>query len=541
MPTVAEALAGALREAGVQTVFGLPGGENVEVLDALRRAGIAFVLVHNEPSAVFMADTTARLTGIPGVCLTTLGPGAMNAVAGVAHAYLDRAPVLVVTATAPEHVTRRHTHQIVDIGAVYRPITKASFTLGVKGARETVELALALTTRGRPGPVHVQVSGEVAAQAAEPGTPPAVGPVVGEPDTAEGMGDAIGEARAILRQARKPVIVVGLGLEPERPYDGLRVLAESLNAPVIVTPKAKGAIPDDHPLAAGTIGLTATDPVYEILDDADCVVAVAFDVVELVKPWAHDAPLIWIAPWANEDPRLPTAVEIVGPVEPVLYKLADGAYTVDREWGAQRLRIYKQALARRPLPTPKPGTVLPQTVVAVARDMLPRDAVVTTDVGSHKIFMCLEWPTLAPNRFFVSNGLSVMGFAVPAAIAAARLSPDRPVMAVTGDGGMLMAMGELTLLRTLQAPVLIVVMRDDALDLIRSKQRRTGKPVYGTEFVGPDFVEAARAFGLSGYRVRNEADLEAAFEQALKAARPAVIEVFVDPVGYPTTPRERTP
>jgi acetolactate synthase-1/2/3 large subunit len=259
--TVADVLVEVLREAQIGVVFGLPGGENVEVLDALRRGGIRFVLVHNEPSAVFMADATARLTGSPGVCLTTLGPGATNAVAGVAHAYLDRAPVLVITAQKPDRLLPDYTHQVIDLNALFTPITKRSVKLRPEGARETVRRALDLATAGRPGPVHLQISND---------------------DAEEG------------------------------PYEALRELAEAAGAPVITTPKSKGSLPADHPLAAGTIGLTSRDPAYDILYEANCVVAVGLDVVELVKPWDIRSPLIWVAPWANEDPQLPAHAELVG-------------------------------------------------------------------------------------------------------------------------------------------------------------------------------------------------------------------------------------
>src|SRR5262245_178612 len=167
MATVADSLAAGLREAGVDLVYGLPGGENVEVVDALRRAGLRFVLVHHESSAVFMADATARLTGVPGVCLTTLGPGAANAIAGVAHAYLDRAPVLLLTAQVPERVRPHHTHQLIDLQALLAPITKGSFQIRPDNAAEAVALALALATSGRPGPVHLQISNDDAARAVD--------------------------------------------------------------------------------------------------------------------------------------------------------------------------------------------------------------------------------------------------------------------------------------------------------------------------------------------------------------------------------------
>ncbi|MHC4511412.1 MAG: thiamine pyrophosphate-binding protein, partial [Planctomycetota bacterium] len=273
MATVADVLVQGLKEAGIEVVFGLPGGENIEILDAIYRHGMRFVLVHNESSAVYMADVTARLTGKVGVCLTTLGPGAANAVAGVAHAFMDRAPVLIITAKIPDRLRRHRTHQAFDQTALFTPITKQSITLSPVNVGESIGAALSLTQRGRPGPVHLQVSGENAAQTTMQDT---TGPD-GQPKMAS-RPESMTRACRLLSEAKKPVIVVGLGLEPERPYDALCELAEAARAPVIATPKGKGSVPDDHFLSAGTMGLTRNDPAYQLLHEADCIIAVGFDV-----------------------------------------------------------------------------------------------------------------------------------------------------------------------------------------------------------------------------------------------------------------------
>jgi acetolactate synthase-1/2/3 large subunit len=509
----------------------MPGGESVEVLDGLRRRGIWFVLVHNEPSAVFMADATARLTGKPGVCLTTLGPGAANAVVGVAHAYLDRSPVLLLTAQIPDRLHPRHTHQWVDLQALFKPITKHSFKLAPASADETVCAALALATSGRPGPVHIQVTNQDAAQPALPGPAPLEKPL--------GAGAAVSPismAREVLARSRRPIIVAGLGLEPEKPYTALRKLAEAAAAPVITTPKGKGSLPDDHPLAAGTIGLTRGDPAYQLLDEADCVLALGFDVVELVKPWDQPAPLIWVAPWANDDPPLNAQVELVGPMQPVLEHLAVSSYAAAPDWGTARVAAHRELLNRQVLPTLARGRMLPQAVVRAVRASVPPDSVLATDVGSHKILSGLAWPAYAPNSFLVSNGLSSMGFALPAAMAASLARPGRPTVCFTGDAGLAMVIGELGLLARLQTPVIVVVFNDGALDLIRSQQVRAGKHVYGTEFVNPDFTQIAAAYQIDACRVSSEEECAEAVRAAVAAARPALIEALIDPVSYPTAP-----
>ena len=336
MTTVAETIAQSLYDAGVRLVFGMPGGEVVSVLEALQRLGIRFELMHHEESAVFASDAYARATGSPGCVLTTLGPGALNAVPGIGHAWLDRAPIVLVTAQKPDALLPDYTHQVVDLQAVFAPITKRTLKVTPQNAAAEVPPTVALTMQGRPGPVHLQVSNEEADL-------PAVGALASDLSYGSGIAnrtiappdpEKIARARDLISSASRPVILAGLGLEPEAPYDALRTLVEAANAPVIVSPKGKGALPDDHPLSAGVIGLTRSDPVYEILDEADCVIAVGFDVVELVKPFSlplvgedetgegtANAPLIWIANWPNRDPALPAAAEIVGPMAAALLQL----------------------------------------------------------------------------------------------------------------------------------------------------------------------------------------------------------------------------
>ncbi len=333
------------------------------------------------------------------------------------------------------------------------------------------------------------------------------------------------------------MIVTGLGLEPEAPYESLRRLAEVARAPVIATPKAKGSVPEDHPLFAGTVGLTRRDPVYEILDEADCILAVGFDVVELVKPWDQTAPLVWIAPWQNQDPVLPSCAEFVGPVAPILQQLANLFWATDESWGARRVERFHRKASDLALATARPGLISPQSVLRLVRQAVPRDAIFATDVGSHKILSCLTWSCYAPNSFLVSNGLSCMGYSLPAAIAASRARPGQPVVCTTGDAGISMTLGELGVLSRLDTPVIVVVFKDGALDLIRSHQIRSGQQPFGTEFNPPEFGKIAEAYGLRAWTVSSEPELGQAVEIAVAQQKPALIEVLIDPMLYPTRPK----
>lgn len=538
MTTVAETVAGTLAEAGVRKVFGLPGGEVVELLDELRRLQIEFILVRNESSAAFMADAYARITGQPAVCMTTLGPGAANAAMGIAHCHLDRSPVVVITAQKPEAILSSYTHQVVDLHGLFRPITKSTARVHAGNARQATLDALALAQEGRPGPVHLQLSTEDA--------------VAGVDDTVmeEDCSDAhasreagavrahVERAASILGRASRPLVVAGLGLEPQRPYEALRAFAEAAHAPVITTPKAKGAVADSHPLFAGTIGLTRTDPVYQLVDEADCVVAVGFDVVELVKTWEFAGPLIWIAPWDNVDPTIPAECELVGDQAAVLAALAQADIVAADDWGERRVAAFRSTPAPQ-IPPVLPGRISPQAMLRIMREVADPEALLAVDVGSHKIFSCLEWPSFAPNRFLVSNGLSSMSFALPAAAGAAEALPGAQLLCLTGDAGLAMNAGELGVLAERNLPVVVVVLNDGAIDLIRSHQQRAGKPVFGTEFVPPRFDQIGAAFGIDSCRVDSEKGFAKALQQALAApayAGAALIEVMLDPSGYPTTP-----
>ena len=528
MATVAQFLAQTLYEKGVRTVFGLPGGEVVEVLEAFRQADIEFVLVKNESSAVYMTDVTARLTGTIGVALTTLGPGATSAYAGVAHAFLDRAPILILTAQTDPQRIGTHTHQVVDLQACFRPITKFTAELEAETAPETIQYALSQLTNGRPGPVHLGLCSRVAASETHAMTNAGQTP---------GGIDLVPHTAAIkelLNRSHHPVIVVGVGLEPERPYAELQCFAETIHAPLIDTPKAKGSLPANHPLFAGTIGLTATDPAYELLDEADCIIAVGLDAAELMKPWSQAAPLIWLAPWQNHDPHLAAAYEYVGAMAPQLGALADSLTTqADSSWGAQRVAHFHAKQIQKPMPQAVTGRITPQDLLRIIREQTADNIIITTDVGSHKIFTALNWPAQTPNCYFVSNGLSAMGFGLPAAIAAAKVS-QQPTLCITGDAGLAMVMGELSLAVELNLPVIVVVMNDNALDLIRNAQYLHDKPVYGTTFTNPDYGLIAAGYGLNYYRVYDSYSGQTALQLALAANVPSLIDVQIDPSAYPT-------
>ncbi len=532
-PAVATAVADGLQAAGIDTVFGLPGGENVHLMEAMRQAGLRFVLSEHENAAVFMAAAASQLTRRPTACLTTLGPGAVNCTAGVAHAFLDRCPVLVFTAQMAPSLQDRHTHQLVDLHRLFAPITKATLDIIPAGAATAVRDALRIATRGMPGPVHLQIPNDVAALGTEPTDLPELLSAVDDGPSAALPAD-LARAAAGLAAAERPVVIVGLGLEPEGPYAELRGFAERLGAPVLATPKAKGAFPASHPLGSETIGLTRTDPGYDLIAEADRVIAIGMDVVEVVLPWSIEAPVLWIAPWHDKIGAATAEQALIGPLGPTLAGLTGRLPESRSGWGADRAAHYRQARRRRSRDAAdraSAGTIAPQTVLREAQAALPADAVIATDVGSHKILAALEWDAELPNRYLVSNGLSAMGFG-PASASGAALAGHAPVICLTGDAGLLMCAGGLATLAQLSTPVLMVVLVDGALDLIRAHQRRAGAEPFGTEFPAPDVERIGAAFGLPAVTVDTAAGFRAELARGLERRGASVIGVRIDPECY---------
>ena len=533
MGSLADFVAKSLWDLGIRKVFGLPGGENVHLVEALNKKGFEFHLVRNESSAAYAAAACYRLSGKPQACLTTLGPGITHAAAGLGHLWLDRAAVVVLTARTNENAGPLHTHQLLDLTALAGPMAKTSFVVQPKTAHQIPDV-LSLMLDGRPGPVHLQMSNEAAAQPCL-----ALGPDVkgskktGKPFTCSRK---LSAATTLIGKMKKPVIVAGLGAMGEEASKGTVSLAEALKAPVLVTPKVKGSISDRHELSAGVIGLTRTDPGYGVLEAGDGVVAVGLDVVELVKPWDWQGPLVWISKWPNWDPEISSTVDLIGDLSNLLHLLSEQC-EIGSEWNSVRVGPNRKKRGNDGHAPVLTGRISPQQVLTVLRQKAPGEALMTVDVGSHKIFFSLEWPTYQPEGFLLSNGLSCMGYGLASAIGAGTEAPERTVLSIIGDGGMAMCAGELGLLREIGSNTKVIVLKDSALDLIRSAQVRVGMLPIGTEYrTETDHVKLAEAFDIPGTHVSSFSELEDGLEEAFAIRGPYLIEVELDPSSYPTTP-----
>jgi acetolactate synthase I/II/III large subunit len=523
VPTNAEAIAATLAEAGIQTAFGLPGGEITVLLDACRKQGIRFFLTGHEASAAFMADVTGQITGRPGVCLATLGPGAVNLSLGVANAFLDRSPVLAITAQLSTALEDHFPHQRLPLDRFFGAIAKGSTILNGRGTEDAVRSAIALATSEPQGPVHLGLPSNLAGVAAEPGGARAAGSNAGRP----ARGAPLEEVGAAVSAAKRPLLMVGLGA---RPHDApaLRSFVDRTRLPFVVTPKAKGILPEDAPGFLGVVsGMAADNAVLETLDEADLLLGVGFDPVECDKDWYAKRPVASLsrASTAEGAYRPLEAIGDIAEMVPALAAQVRAAPWPDDLVAARRARV-------RPEPAPAGHGLSPIACVRAMRKVAPRDTVLACDVGSHKYFAGQFWESYEPHTFFMSNGLSAMGYGIPAAIAAKLQFPARPVIALIGDGGFLMMLHNLTLLAQHRLPIVIVCFVDDSLSLIRVGQKRRGIAPHGVDFAAPDFAAIAGGFGMSGTRVTSVDQLTRTLEEAIHADRPAVLSVGIDAHEY---------
>jgi acetolactate synthase-1/2/3 large subunit len=533
MPTVADVLIDGLRRAGVQRIFGVPGGgSNLELLEAARAAGLPFVLCHQESPACIMAAVTGELTGAPGAVLSTLGPGVSASATGLAHAFLDRSPLIYLSDRHPAATLGFTTHQAFDHAAFLAPIVKGSLVVTAESASHWIAHAAQLALKEPRGPVHLDLPADVASQPAVPFAASTTPGALPQPSAAELDG-----AAAMIRSAKRPVVLVGLQC---RGADAkwLRAFSESLPAPILATYKAKGVLPDPHPLALGIFtGGALEEPV---VGRADLIIAFGLDTVELIpRRWSYATPVLSLVRGPSSAPGrsaagggayFTPALEVVGDLGVILEELAPRLQQHHADWDVvevDRLRRERQ----RALEIAVPG-LAPHRVVQIAREYTPAGTIATADAGAHMFQAAEYWQAVSPGEFLISNGLATMGFALPAAIAAQLAHPERRVLCLTGDGGFMMVASELETAGRLRLPITVIVFNDAALSLIEVKQEQKGYTGASMRYAGPDLAALARSFGMAATVATDEAGLRGALIAAQGEAGPTLIDARIDPSGY---------
>ncbi len=524
----AELIVATLRKAGITHGLGIPSGNVLPLMEAMRTGGIEFVLTAHEGSAGFAADVMGRMTGRPGLCIATLGPGATNLTTGVGNAFLDRSPLIAITCNLNTDQLGRRLQMYIDHHALFAPITKATLPLRRGTVAATVADAIRIALSEPQGPVHLDLPEDVALAPAEDEVPdfdPPTGP-------ADAPDDAIRRAGEILAGARRPLAVIGASALRLADHGVLRTLVERHDLPFFTTTMTKGLIDDAHPLALGCIERSCRQHQRALLNSADLIVGLGYDTIEVeYEAWIGDVPLLQIdiEPVDVAD-SVTVAHQVTGALGPSLARLA-ALPAAANDWTRDALDQHRNTFARLLRP-PADGFTGYQAIDAVRR-ALPAEGVLAFDVGAHTHQIASQWPAPAPRSLLITNGWSSMGFGLPAAIGAKLAAPDRPVVCLLGDGCFQMTCGEVATARRLGLSLPVVVLDDRWLGLIRVKQMRRQYGIYGTELQSAPYDEPpAHYFGVPAVGVRDADALQKAVSRALDRPGPTVIEAVVDTEHY---------
>ena len=527
---VAHLIVRCLESEGVTHVFGVPGEENIHLVDELSRSSIRYVLVRHEQAASFMAEVYGRLTGRAGVCSATLGPGAINLLLGVADATTNSTPVVALSAQVGMDRRFKESHQGVDLVAMFTPATKWSELVATPGAvPEMLRKAFKLAQTERPGAVYLAVPEDVEKAAAPDAARPLV---VNRPRPDEPSPDQLRRAADVLRSAENPIVLAGHGAARAGASDALRRFAETLGLPVATTFHGKGVLPDDHPHALGAVGFMAHDYVNFGFDEADAIVAVGYELQEFdpvrINP-ACDKRIVHIH-------RFPAEVDLhyeieVGLQSDIGHTLDALAGEVGRRFGLDRGDQQIRSMLADELERGRADDrfpLAPARIVADTRAALGRDDIVLVDTGALKMWMARLYPTYAPNTCLISNGLSTMAWTLPGAIGAKVARPDARVLVATGDGAFMMNSQEIETALRERIPFVVLIWVDDAYGLIKWKMELELGRSTATSFTNPDFVAYAESFGARGYRIESAAQLLPTLRRALDDDTVSVIACPVD-------------
>ena len=523
----AELLVQCLEEEGVEYVFGIPGEENMDIINAIADSNIRFITTRHEQGAAFMADVYGRLTGKAGVCLATLGPGATNLVTGVSDANLDGSPLVAITGqvgTDRMHIT---SHQYLDLVKMFEPITKRSKQIiRPDTVTEIVRLAFKYAEGGKPGAVHIDLPNNIAEM-----------PVEGKPlkkiaqQKALASFESIEKASIAICRAKRPVILVGSSAVRNDASAAITAFAQKLKIPVINTMMGKGIIPCDNKYSIGTVGIPQHDYIDGIFEHADMVVGVGYDLVEYAPiKWNPDSRIeiihIGIKP-ADINKNYQPIVQVIGDISDSLDQIL--RRSVRDEEPTYALNIRGRLLSDFESYKNDTGFPLkPQRILSDVRKFMGDDDIVISDIGAHKMWIARHYNCYKPNTCIISNGFAAMGIAVPGAIAAKLVHPDKKILAITGDGGFMMNSQELETARRIGTPFVSLIWNDNSYGLIKWKQLERFNKSACVDFTNPNFKMYAESMGCKGYCIEKADDLICALEDAFSQDVPCVIDCKVD-------------
>ncbi len=528
----ADLVARRLYEAGCRYAFGMPGGEVLTIVDALEAAGIKFILCKHENNAGFMAEGVHHRDGAPAILVATVGPGAVNGVNVVANAHQDRVPMIVLTGCVDADEALTYTHQVLDHRAVFAPITKATFCLTAQGADIVADKAVSIATEGRAGPVHIDVPISVADEIA---TLPKLRRRTPTSPTVPSQGADMAQAREWLGTAKRPVMIIGLDAVAQDAGATIKTFCETYQVPFVTTYKAKGIVPENHPLCLGGAGLSPLNDSHLLpfIDKADLIVCAGYDPIEMRTGWREiwdpaEVNVIDIAAVPNTHYMHQAGLNFVSGVSETLQSIGHGV-APNTTWADGEITNVQDALGAA---FPTDTTWGPAAVIDECRTALPETALATADSGAHRILLSQMWACHEPRGLIQSSALCTMGCAVPMAIGEKIASPDRQVISFSGDAGMLMVAGELSTAAELGGNPIFLVFVDACLSLIELKQRQRQLTNAGVDFGHHDFAAIGRSFGGAGHTVNNRAELRAALDAAQASDTFTVIAAVIEPQAY---------
>ncbi|WP_226502201.1 acetolactate synthase large subunit [Pseudomonas sp. MWU16-30317] len=528
MLKAAELVVKCLENEGVEYVFGIPGEENLDLLDSLSRSSIKLILTRHEQPAGFMAATYGRLTGKTGVCLSTLGPGATNLVTAGAYAYLGGMPMMMITGQKPIKKSKQGRFQILDVCGMMAPLTKYTHQLAsADNIPSRIREAIRLAEEEKPGSVHLELPEDIAAEFTD-STP--IAPSLSRRPVAEQK--AIEAAVAKLQAARSPVLVIGAGANRKMTARVLRQLIEKTGIPFVTTQMGKGVVDERHPRFLGNAALSAGDFVHRALESADLIVNIGHDVIEkppffMVRGGTEVVHVSFRS--AEVDPVYFPQIEVVGDIANAIWEIKEKIEVQD-SWDFERMLTIREANEAHVALGADDGRfpVYPQRLVADLRSVLPSDGIVALDNGVYKLWFARNYKAYMPNTVLLDNALATMGAGLPSAMAARLVHPDTPIVAVCGDGGFMMNSQEIETAVRLKMNLVVIILRDDGYGMIRWKQQQMGFQDFGLDYGNPDFVKYAQSYGAFGHRVESAEAFAPLVTQCLQTPGVHVIDCPVD-------------
>jgi len=528
MATAAELFIRCLENEGVDKIFGIPGEENLHVMDALRNSSIEFITVRHEQAAAFMADVHGRLTGKAGVCLATLGPGATNLITGFADANMDRSPVVAIAGQGATTRMHKESHQILDLVSLFKPISKYSTEiLAPEIIPELVRKAFKDAQAEKPGGAFISFPENIAGEEITAETLPlkVQSPLL--PDAPEAK---IIQAAQVIDAAKFPLIMAGNGVIRNRASDALVAFAEKLNIPVTHTFMAKGSMPFSHPLSLGSVGLQAHDYVACGFDRADVIICIGYDMVEYHPRLWHpnkEKKIIHIGlNYAEVDAHYILEAGVLGDISNSLTRIAAHA---DKQHAGKTENLKGIIMDELDDYANDTGYPLkPQKILSDTRQVMDKEDILISDVGAHKMWIARLFRCERPNTCIISNGFASMGIGVPGAIAAKMAYPDKNVLTITGDAGFMMNSQEIETALRYRVAIVIMIWNDSEYGLIKWHQERRFGHSNNIDFNNPDFVKYAESFGARGYRVENAQDLAPTLKKAFADNTVVIVDVAVD-------------